>query len=99
MKRAQVQDLLAKAFLNIHVGRLCPFLPNQSIKMCEGFLKHQGMDWGLQLMYSVPGYIQAGISQLLKEHSLRRPQYMHYVAKGGFTCFVYWRMKVGKLRL
>lgn len=43
--------------------------------------------------------IQTGISQLLKEHSLRRPQYMHYVAKGDFPCFVYWSMKVGKLRL
>lgn len=86
-------------FLNSHVGRLYPFLPNQSIKMCEGFLKHQGRDWHLHILCSVPGYIQTGISQLLKEHSLRRPQHMPCVAKGDFPCFVYWRMKVGKLRL
>lgn len=86
-------------FLNIHVGRLFPFLPNQSIKMWEGFFKHQGRDWHLHILCSVPGYIQTGISQLLKEHSLRRPQYMHCVAKGDFPCFVYWSMKVGKLRL
>lgn len=29
-------------FLNIHVGRLFPFLPNQSIKMCEGFSNIRG---------------------------------------------------------
>lgn len=86
-------------FLNIHVGRLFPFLPNQSIKICEGFFKHQGRDWHLHVLCSVPGYIQIGISQLVKEHSLRRPQYMHCVAKGDFPCFIYWRMKVGKLRL
>lgn len=85
--------------LNSYVGRWCPFLPNQSIKMCEGFLKHQGRDWHLDVLYSVPGYIQTGIWPFLKEHSLRRPQHKHYVAKGDFPCFVYWRMKVGKLRL